>query len=228
MERVGLTNFVLWAIATLVFGLLLVGDVAAVVVTGLCAFAVAWWTRFWPEGLGVAAGLSGACFIAGLWSSGAGAGGTPFFITAGALFAATWVMWRVRLAAYVAVHEADEPASPPNSTSRPWRLVVGVVLAAAALLLVNVVLYVGYWFGHCGGDTTPQPSPGSEVANYCDVTASGLLGACLVLGPSLLVLCAGVALASLRRARPVLIAAVVGIVLTIALHVPGWIVPGGG
>ena len=228
MKRVGLTNFVLWAIGPLVFGTIFGTDMEAVVVTGACALAIAWWTRFWPEGLGVAAGLSLECFLVGLSRSGNDAPSTLFFVIAGALFAATLVMWRVRLAAYIAVHAADEPAARTNGTSRPLRLIAGVVVAACTLFVVNVVFYAGYWFANCGGDTTPPPPPGSDLERYCDLTGSGTLAALLVFGPSILVLCAGVATAFLRRARLVLVVTLAGVGLTIALHVPGWVVPAGG
>jgi hypothetical protein len=228
MKRLALTNFVLWAIPGLAFGLMLAWDVVVFAFIGLCVLAVAWWTRFWPEALGVAAGMSGASLLAGLWTSGTNAGVTPYFIAAAVLFAVTWVTWRVRRAAHVAVHEADGPTARPNGTSRRWGLILGVVVSAAALLVVNVILGVGYWFGHCGTDTSPPPPPGSEVERYCDLLKGGSLSDLLLLGPSLLVLGVGVAMALLRRGELALLATLVGIGLTIAIHVPGWVVPAGG
>jgi hypothetical protein len=224
MERVGLTNFVLWAIGAFVLGFFPLGGVVGAVTIGVVALGVAWWTRFWPEGLGVAAGLAGACVPAGLWTSGSNGGGTPFFVAAGVLFVATWAMWRARLAAYVAAHAGDEPGSRSSGPSRPLRLVAGVAVAAVALLPVNLALFVGFGFAKCAGDTTPEPPPGSDLANYCDFTSSGAIPVLIIFGPSLLVLGLGVLMASLRRARPVLAAALVGVVFTIAVHVPDWLV----
>jgi hypothetical protein len=225
MKRVALNNFVLWAIPGLAFGLVFAWDVDAVAVIGLCALAVAWWTRFWPEALGVSAGLSAASLLAGLWISGTYATPTPYFIAAAVLFAVTWVTWRVRLAAYVAVNEA--PTALPNGRFRRLALIFVVVAAATALLFVNVILDVGYWFGHCGTDTSPPPPPGSEVERYCNFLGCGSLHVWLLLGPSLLVLGAGIGMALRRRGQLALLATLVGVGLTIAIHVPGWVVPAG-
>lgn len=227
MERVGLTNFVLWAIGALIIGVPLAGDTAAALVVGAGALGVAWWTRLWPEGLGVAAGISGAFVLGAVSTLAFRDPGAPSFVPGALLFAATWVVWRLRLGAYVAVHSGAEGASPPapNGISTPWRLALGTAAAAAALLPLNFVLFLVFAFGRCGSDTNPGPPAGSDLEAYCDFTSDH--GAALLLGPSLVVLGLGLVLAQQRRPRLLLITGLAGLALTIAMHIPDWVVSGG-
>src|SRR4051812_18275383 len=95
MGRTGVTNYVLWGLAALVLGLPLFAVPAAALLIGLCALGLTWWTRLWPEGLGVASGLSGALVLAG-----AVRGGAFDFVAAGLLLVASAVVLRVRLVAH--------------------------------------------------------------------------------------------------------------------------------
>jgi hypothetical protein len=224
MKRVGLTNFVLWALPALIVGFPLTWDTATGVAVAVGALGVAWRTRFWPEGLGVAAGISGAFLLGGLWTVAFEHAVAPPFITAGLLFAATWVMWRARLSAYVAAHAGAEGAAPPspNGTSRPWRLLLGVAATAAALVPVNVVMLF-LFAGGCGDDTTPEPPPGSSLEAHCNFASDH--AAALTLGPPLVVMGVGLVLACMRRPRLLLVTGMGGFGLSIALHATDWIVP---
>lgn len=223
MERVGLTNFALWGLAALVVGIPLSLFGVPALVTGIGALAVAWWTRFWPEGLGVAAGSSVAVALMATWAVTERAGGALDFIAAGLLFGATWVMWRVRLRAYIAVHAGNTepaPAVAPDAASKPWRLAIGASVFALALVPLQIILYIWFWFGRCGTDTSPAPPDGSAVARHCDYLGENAL--LLVVGPTLVAIVLGVVLASLRRPRLLLVSPIAGIALTIALHLPDW------
>ena len=65
MGRAGITIFALWGLTALLLGLPMSGAPGAILGIGLCALALTWWTRAWPEGLGLATGGSAALVVAG-------------------------------------------------------------------------------------------------------------------------------------------------------------------
>ena len=222
MARVGLTNFLLWGGAAVVFGT--AGWFLPIPwhVVGFVALAVAWWTRFWPEGLGVAAGSAAALLLRGLWLPDHGDGDMVIIVST-VLLAATFVMWRVRLGAYIAVHagDADLPAPPRDGTAKPLRLGLGTAVVAASLVPVQFLAGLGYWFAHCGTDTSPPPPPGSAAERHCQSMNDHVV--LQIFGPSILLLAIGAVLASMRRTRLVLAANIVIPALTLATHFPDWL-----
>jgi hypothetical protein len=104
----------------------------------------------------------------------------------------------------------------------------GVLLAivnALVILVLNFFLWLAFGLVACGGDGGTQYSaPGSQRAAYCDVLGNhGVLQVLAVFGAALLVLAVGLRAARLRDSRLALVGLFAGIVLTIAMHLPGWL-----
>jgi hypothetical protein len=206
MARTGLTNFVAWAAATFVFGWFAFrGPGTALLIAG-GALALAWWTRFWPEALGLAAGLAGVLLA---WS--------PFspvlLLPAGGVAAATWFVWR-RVAGGSAPRR-------PNGTARPWRLIVTALVATFTVFVLDFLLALSFGFT-CQSDTS-HATPGSDRATWCDALGRGDVAGAVILGPPVLVALAGLYLAWHGRARELLLIVMAGFVLTIALHIPDFV-----
>jgi hypothetical protein len=250
MARTGLTNFVAWAFATMFLGWALLGGVGGLVMLAAGGVAVAWWTRFWPEGLGVAAGVAGLLALNGLLSLGfdnSGADRAAGEVLAAAIVAVvTAIVWRLRLDAYVEYHSglastdpdalppppppgaptpSVVPPSPPaavaNGHSAPARLVVATLLASFTLLVVGFFLTMGFGFS-CGSDTT-QATPGSPHAAHCDLfDNSGHLFFLVVVLPPAIVFMMGLFAAVRRQPRYVTMAVTIGFALMVAIHLPDW------
>src|SRR4051795_12134483 len=105
MARTGLTNFVAWSLATFFPAFVLLPQPGMLLAVGAAALVVAWSTRFWPEGLGVAAGVLPLLLMGGATAIAAvvGIGGV--------------VVWRLRAGGVA-------PAAVPNGTSTPRRLTI--------------------------------------------------------------------------------------------------------
>jgi hypothetical protein len=231
MARTGLSNFVVWAIATMFLGWALARGMTGLVVLAAGGVAVAWWTRFWPEGLGVAAGV--AALLAFTWlqslllydavpDRGAGE-----IVVAAIVAAVTAVVWRLRLDAYIAHHAGDAPADSalppaPNGHSSPARLLLATVLGSFTLLVVGFFLTMGFGFS-CQSDTT-HATPGSPHAAHCDLfDGSGHLFFLVIALPPAVVFLIGLFATGRRQPRWVGLAMVIGFALMIAIHVPDWV-----
>jgi hypothetical protein len=209
MARTGLTNFVVWALATFVVGFFAFSSVSTTLFIAAGSLALAWWTRFWPEALGVAAGLAGVFLAYSPF-------GPVLLVPAGAVAAATWFVWR-RLTGTTA---RPGPA-PPNGTARPWRLIVTTLVAALTLFVLDFLLALSFGF-RCQSDTS-HATPGSDRAAWCDALGRGDVSGLVLLGPGLIVAGLGLYAASRGRAREVMIAVIAGFALTIALHIPDFV-----
>ena len=207
MARTGVTNFVVWALATFFLGYFLLRGDAIALVVGAGALALAWWTRFWPEALGVAAGVAGVLVVYGLF---AGSGLVP----AGALVAGTAFVWRRRIAG------TDGHRAPArlNGTSTPRRLTVATLLAALAVFVVDFFLAIGFGLS-CDADANPG-APGSDRAAWCDALSHHHAYAVILSLPPAVVFLGGIYAASRGRAQEVLMFVVAGFALVIAVHVP--------
>jgi hypothetical protein len=201
MARTGLTNFVVWALACLFLGYLLAPTRELVLLAG-ASLVVAAFTRFWPEGLGVA---SGAVALLLLGRS------VPAALLLGIATVATW---RFRLGGI-------PRAALPNGTSAPWRLGVAALVAAVAVFMVDGFLLLAFGFT-CQSDTT-QATPGSDRAAWCDALGKHDVAIPVLFGPPALVLLAGIYAATRGRARDVMIVAIAGFAVTIALHIPDFV-----
>src|SRR4051812_45839159 len=153
MARTGLTNFVAWSLATFFPAFVLLPQPGMLLAVGAAALVVAWSTRFWPEGLGVSAGVLGLLLVRGT-ADGAS------LIGAAAIGAGMVVVWRWRAGATGA-----SPAALPNGTSTPKRLVAATLLASLAVLLANGFLLLAFGFT-CQSDTS-HATPGSDRAAWC-------------------------------------------------------------
>ena len=210
MARTGLTNFVAWALATAVVGFFAYRGLEMAFLVTAGALAVAWWTRFWPEALGVAAGVAGVLL---LWSFYDPTGLLP---AAAAVAAATFLVWRGLTGT------AARPApARPNGTARPWRLILATLLAAFTVFVLDFFLALSFGFT-CQSDTS-HATPGSDRAAWCDALARGDISGVVLLGPALLVLAIGTYAAARGRAREVLIVVVAAFVLTIGIHIPDFV-----
>jgi hypothetical protein len=214
MGRTGLTNFVIWALATVLLAYFLAPrDDLALVALG--SLGVAWLTRFWPEALGVAAGAATVLLFSGL------------SLGAGAIAAASFVTWltRGRRPAQAASPAPGVPPPPPppaaNGTSTPLRLTVTMFLGAFALLVIDGFVTLGFGFT-CQSDTT-HATPGSDRAAWCDLLGKHDVAWLVLLGPPGLALLFGLYAAWRRDARWVLIAMLAGFALVIAVHVPDFV-----
>src|SRR4051794_32994220 len=130
MRRTGLTNFVIWALATVLLGYFLAPR-DDIFIVACASLAVAWLTRFWPEALGGAAGGATLLLFSGL-SPGAGA-----------IAAASFVTWRYRSGRLTPV---------ANGTSTPARLTLATFFGAFALLVIDGFVTLGFGFT-CQSDT---------------------------------------------------------------------------
>jgi hypothetical protein len=104
-------------------------------------------------------------------------------------------------------------------------LVVTTVVGTLALFVTNAVLTL--FFGlNCGSDTG-SPAPGSDLEAYCDLREErpGLL-VLMIFGPPLVALVPGLVAARRRQAGRVLWAILAGLAVTIAVQLPGWLLPG--
>jgi hypothetical protein len=208
MARTGLTNFVVWALATFVPGYLLL-PVDTLFFMGAVALIVAWLTRYWPEGLGVTAAVVALLLLHGPLGG--------FELIAPVALAVTMaVVWRFR-----SVAVTEPRAALPNGTATPTRLVVATVLASVAVFVIDGFLLLAFGFT-CQSDTS-HATPGSDRAAWCDALGAHGLGLAVLFGPALLVLLVGIYAASRGRAREVMITVIVGFALTIALHVPDFV-----
>jgi hypothetical protein len=199
MGRTGLTNFVVWALAIVLIGFFLAprDDVAIV---ACAALAVAWLTRFWPEALGVAAGAATLLLVSGLSLGGA------------AIAAACFVTWR---------HRSGRPAPAANGTSSPARLTLATFFGAFALLVIDGFVLLGFGFT-CQSDTS-QATPGSDRAAWCDLLGKHDVAWLVLLAPAGLTLLFGLYAASRRDARRVMIAMLIGLALTVVVHLPDFL-----
>lgn len=202
MARTGLTNFVVWGLAAFFLGYLLSRGDETLLAVAAAALVVAWSTRFWPEGLGVAAGvlplllMGGASVIAAV----VGIGGV--------------VVWRLRAGGVA-------PAAVPNGTSTPRRLTIATLLATFAVFVIDGFLVLGFGFT-CQSDTS-HATPGSDRAAWCDALVKHDVVVPVLFGPAAIVLLAGIWAASRGRAREVLITVVAGFALAIAVHIPDFV-----
>jgi hypothetical protein len=167
-----------------------------------CALGVAFLTRFWPEGLGVAAGV-----IPLLLMRGAAA-------IAVAIGIGCAVVWRLRVGGVA-------PAALPNGTSTSRRLTIATLLASFAVFVVDGFFVLAFGFS-CQSDTG-HATFGSDRAAWCDALAKHDVVVPVLLGPAALVFLAGIYAASRGRAREVLITAVAGFALAIAVHIPDFV-----
>jgi hypothetical protein len=203
MARTGLTNLLVWALAAFFLGFVLSvrGETLLAVAAG--ALVVAWTTRFWPEGLGLAAGvvplllMTGAAAIA----VAVGIGGV--------------VVWRLRVG-------RAQPSAVPNGTSTPRRLTIATLLASFVVFLLDGVLVLGFGLSSCSGDTG-RATPGSDRAAWCDALTDHDVVVPVLFGPAAFVFLAGIYAASRGRARAVLITVVAGLALAIAVHIPDFV-----
>jgi hypothetical protein len=212
MARTGLTNFVAWALAGFFVGAAVVPGGPAMLLVATSALALAWGTRFWPEGLGVAAGIAALLLWFGLAE-------TTFLLFAGLVAGATVFVWRARGAA-PAAPEAPEPPAVEGTSSRA-RLTVAVLIGSFALFVLD--LYLALLFGLTCQSDTNHATPGSDRAGWCDALNDDRLALGILFGPSMLVFLAGLYAARRGRSREVLIAVVAGLALTIALHIPDFV-----
>lgn len=231
MARTGLTNFVVWALATAILGMLAARSFTGLAVLAGGGLAVAWWTRFWPEGLGVAAGVAATQLLYGLLSlateTSSSGGGLVF---AAFVSAVTAVVWRLRLAAYVehhsgpaqpAVDGVPPPPPPPNGHSSPARLMLTTVLGSFTLLVISFLLTMGFGFS-CQSDTS-HATPGSAHAAHCNLfDSSGNLFFLVVALPPAVVFLIGPFATGRREPRWVGLAVAIGFALLIAIHLPDW------
>src|SRR3954451_1848727 len=139
MARTGLTNFVVWALATLCLAFFLVPRTELLLVAGL-SLVVAWATRYWPEALGVAAGVAAVFLFDGLAARSA-------LLPAAAIASAVAVVWRGRL---VAAGPAPQPAGTrPNGSSTGWRLGTATLVAAFAIFAIDFLLALAFGITKC-------------------------------------------------------------------------------
>ena len=203
MARTGLTNFVVWALAAFMLGWVLFVGESFLFVAAIAALAIAWQTRFWPEGLGTAAGI------------------VPLLLIQGAALAAVPVgaagiaVWRLRAGGAVPT------ASTANGTSTPRRLTVATLLASLAIFVVDGFLLLAFGFT-CQSDTS-QATPGSDRAAWCDALGKHDVAVPVLFGPPAIVFLVGIYAASRGRSREVLITVIAGFALVIALHVPDFV-----
>ena len=209
MARTGLTNFVVWALATFVVGFFAVRGVPEAFLVAALSLVIAWSTPFWPEALGVAAGVAGVLFTYSLYDP------TGLF-PAAAVGAAAFLVWR-----QVTGTAARPARALPNGTAKPWRLIVATLLAGLTIFVLDFVLALSFGFT-CQSDTS-HATPGSDRAAWCDTLARGDVGGLVLLGPALLVLGVGIYAAARGRAREVLIVVVAALVLTIGIHIPDFV-----
>jgi hypothetical protein len=207
MARTGLTNFVAWAFAAFFLGYFLFGGTAMALVLGAGALALAWWTRYWPEALGIAAGTAGVLVVYGAFAG-------PGLLPAMALVAATFFVWRGRISGMI-----GQPSPPrPNGTSTPRRLTIATLLASFAVFVVDFYLALGFGFS-CDADANPG-APGSDRAAWCDAITNHHGYAVVLSIPPAVAFLGGIYAASRGRAREVLTFVVAGFALAIAVHVP--------
>jgi hypothetical protein len=214
MGRIGLTNFVIWALATVLLAVFLAprDDLAFVALGSLC---VAWLTRFWPEALGVAVGAATVLLLSGLYLGG------------GAIAAASFATWRLRTRrpaqAVSPAAGVPPPPSPPaaNGTSTPLRLMVTTFIGAFALLVIDGFVMLGFGFT-CQSDTS-HATPGSDRAAWCDLLGKHDVAWLVLLAPPGLTLLFGLYAARRRDPRRVLVAMLAGFALVIAVHVPDFV-----
>src|SRR3954468_4214863 len=208
MARTGLTNFVVWALATLLLGFVLFAGQSLLFVVGIAALAIAWLTRFWPEGLGVTAGIF------------------PLLLMERAALAAVCiamagvVVWRLR------ADSAVPTPSAPSAASTSRRLTVATLVSSFAIFLFDGFLVLVFGFT-CQSDTS-HATPGSDRAAWCDALGKHDLALPVLLGPPALVFLIGIYAASRGRAREVMITAIAGFALVIALHVPDFALSNAG
>jgi hypothetical protein len=235
MPRAGLTNFAIWALASAVLSYLFlereaVSGLAALLIAG--ALLVAWRTRYWPEALGALSGFAATTVLTGL----APFDGQESFLIVGVVAGlSALAMWRHLLARGAADPLAVPPPPPPPappaqappppapSPSTPARLSAATILGSFVLLVVGGVLALVFGFS-CGSDTT-QVTPGTDKAAWCDLHR-GDRGLLLLFGPPLIALVLGLVAARRQEARRVLLAVVAGFALTVAVHVPDWVLAG--
>jgi hypothetical protein len=209
MARTGLTNFVVWALTTFVFGYFLFGDPATMFVVVSVALWLAWSTPLWPEALGVSTGVAALLFSFSFYG--------PIWGVAGlAVAGTTWFVWSRRTGA-----AAGPVPSLPNGTARPWRLIVATLIAALTIFVLDFVLALSFGFT-CGSDTS-QATSGSDRAAWCDALGRGDVAGAVLLGPAALVAVLGIYVAWRGRARELLIVVIAGFVLTIGVHMPDFV-----
>jgi hypothetical protein len=202
MARTGLTNFVVWALACFSLGFVVLVGEGPLILVAVASLAIALRTRFWPEGLGTAAGVATLLLYEGAAAA------------AVAIALATVAAWRLRV--------DGAPASPRrNGASTPRRLTFAALLAAFTVFVVNGFLLLVFGFT-CQSDTS-SATPGSDRAAWCDALGKHDLGLVVLFGPAALVLLAGIFAGSRGRAREVMITVIAGFALTIALHVPDFV-----
>jgi lysylphosphatidylglycerol synthetase-like protein (DUF2156 family) len=111
---------------------------------------------------------------------------------------------------------------------RRGHLAVAAVVNAAGLFVLNAMLALAFGIVGCGGDGgTSYSDPGSDRDAYCSFFGHhGAMWLLTILGPPLLALIIGVMGARMSDRRRVLVAAVAGLVLTIVLHLPEWVLSG--
>jgi hypothetical protein len=207
MARTGLTNFVVWALATWVFGFFFIAPDSTAFLLAAGALAVAWWTRFWPEALGLAAGVAAVLLTYSLYDP-------TGLLPAAAVAAATFFVWR-RLTGAAG---RPAPSRPKNGTATPMRLIVATLVAAVTVFVLDFLLALSFGFT-CQSDTS-HATPGSDRAAWCDTLGRDDVTGVVLLGPALLVGVAGLYLAWRGRAREVMMIVVAGFALTIAFHIP--------
>jgi hypothetical protein len=190
-----------WALACLSLGFLLAPPLELMVLAG-ASLVVAAVTRFWPEGLGVVAGAVALLLLRGP---------EPVALLLGV---AAVVTWRFRLGRL-------ERRALPNGTSAPWRLGVAALVAAVAVFLVDGLLLLGFGFT-CHSDTS-DATPGSDRAAWCDALGKHDLAIPILFGPPMLVFFVGIYAATRGRARDVMVTAIAGFAVTIALHIPDFV-----
>jgi hypothetical protein len=185
MARTGLTNLVVWGLATFFLGYLLARGDGSLFAVAAGALAVASFTRFWPEGLGVAAGALPLLLMRG-------AAAIAVAVAIGGA-----VVWRLR-------GSRTAPAALPNGTSTPRRLTIATLLASFVVFVVDGFLVLAFGFT-CQSDTS-HATPGSDRAAWCDALAKHDVVVPVLFGPAALVFLAGIYAASrsrTRRPRPV-------------------------
>jgi hypothetical protein len=206
MARTGFTNVVAWGVATLCVSFFLVPPSSLLPVAGV-ALGVAWFSRLWAEGVGVAAGVAAVFLLNGFISP-------VFLLAAATIGGAAMVTWRQRA--------VDVPVPPEHAArvhvSTARRLVFTTLVATFGVFVLNFVFSLGAGFS-CDADARPG-APGSDRAAWCDFLGNHHGWAVILSVPCAVVFLGGIYAASRGRAREVLGYVVAGFVLVIAVHIP--------